>query len=951
MLNGQIISDKELSGKIVKNEELFNHEYLYNRNAYDAHPIHAITGLKEKLTELENKAPNDFKLIKAEISRILSDISDESTRTQRSEKQIQADIDKLTKALLAVQNDKKVEKLTTEIIELRTENSELKNELVEAVNKVSEGLVEQISLLQGLSDAVDTRVTDLTKADIELKESFSEKFINTEASISVNMDTITEIEKRVASQETALAELRAELEALNSTPEAPSSGLLDLLVKTFVTTEDIITVEQNIADLKNRITDLESSINGNDGVLSRVDALETQVGTIHTNIQTLSTDANNSKINIAANEDTAKANKEKLQNAQFAIENNSTAISTLKNEISSLRTTMELIEEDVDTNSINITELATIKATLSDLKSDVIQFRTELSEKIQREVNLLADSLDKVSSSVYNITTNRLPEISDDIADLQVNVQDIRESTEKLNKIVEPLVEVVKDFEGTAEALRDIDHYIACELESTNDEIVSVKNTNAKQQLDIEELKLRIKNLISQESINKDDITSLLNTVNEHSDEIKTLNNAIDASMPDSLYSQIETNRLSIDSNNHTIATLISGVNTLDEKNKSLDTALARERDTNFRQNVELSELADNLRNLNTFIFGVEGAPNDSLDASIKDLQNQINNISSVFRFVGIIDTATTEVATNGKPLHLKIEPAPSNNQVTLKDSLHNSVYKPYEAQPGDVVLVELFNTHSEKKESLGYAEFVYINQDWEELGNIQNFEAQMSHMHAVIMEENDRHKNTVNTKLALMETNINNHIANDFETRSLIFSSLDEATTYARGMDQWRFPFPEGVEEITAARTNAYPGLIVTVVTEGIYESYIIKEDRSLVLISGGGGGGTPDKFTDTQYCVQVKPGSDFNHSSLADFIAPNAAFVRSIDIPKANRKNNQIYTHELSGAGGYVFYVSKLENLNFTTSGFEAGFTRSATPLYDGYYVYRSNQKLVNRIEITIN
>jgi chromosome segregation ATPase len=409
MLNGQIISDSELSGKLVKNEELFNHEYLYNRNAADAHPIQAITGLKEKLTELENKAPMEFQSIKAEISRLLISIANESTRARTSEKQLQAEIATITKALTDIQNDEELEKITLDIIKLKTENLELKTELVEAINKVSEGLVEQISLLQDLSVAVDTRVTDLTKADIELKETFSEKFINTEASISTNTNTIIEIEKRVASQETALAELRTELEALNSTPEAPSSGLLDLLIKTFVTTEDIVTVEQNIADLENRITDLESSINGEAGILARLDILDAQATVVETlaeNIQTLSRDFNNSNLKIDINEDNIEDLKEKLQNIQLDTESNTTNISTVKSEIESVKTLTETLEKSVNTNKVNIEELSSTQDQLTELQTDIIKLRSELILKIQSETALLDISLDKVTNYIATLNTS-----------------------------------------------------------------------------------------------------------------------------------------------------------------------------------------------------------------------------------------------------------------------------------------------------------------------------------------------------------------------------------------------------------------------------------------------------------------------------------------------------------------------------------------------------------------
>lgn len=888
MLNGQIISDSELSGKLVKNEELFNHEYLYNRNAADAHPIQAITGLKEKLAELENKAPTEFKSIKAEISRLITNILNESTRAQASEKQIQAEVNSLAKALLAVQNDEELEKIALDIIKLKTENLELKNELVEAINKVSEGLVEQVSLLRDLSNAVDAMVTDLTKADIELK-TFSEKFINTEASISKNTNNIIEIETKVADQEAALDKLRAELETLSNNPETPSNDFLDSLIKTFVTTADIATVEQNIASLKNRITDLESSINGEDGVLSRLGILETQATVVHTlaeNIQSLSKDVSSSKIKVAINEDNIKANKENLQNIQLKTESNITDISAVKSEIESLKTTTESLEKSVNTNKVNIEALSNAQAQLTKLQADIIELRSELILKIQSEAALLAKSLDKVSAYITTFDTLILP-------DIQKNIQVLTE------------------------------------------EITDTKN-------------------------------DLISITEQHSLDLSSLETVIgDSNTPGTLSYQAEKNSIDISVNKGNIAQLADKVIDLAENDKLINSSISSVRDKNVAQDHKLTYLDNKLTELQTAIFGnEEDLFNDGLNADVKDLQNQLNNMSSVFRFVGIIDTATTVTSEDGKPLYLRLNSNSAINKVTLKDSIYNS-NNPYEAHPGDVVLVERFDKQS--GQSLGYAEFVFINttthKDWEEIGNIQVLDSQLQHHIDKAINDNNAYKEAMNEQFEDLKQDITHHIAKDFETRSLIFPDKESAEAYAQGMDPERFPPPggDGSEDLLANRTNAYPGLIITVVTDGIYESYIIKENRSLTLISGGGGSGSPDKITDTQYCVQELSGRTLNitNATLDTFknaLSDSAEIdetteVIKITIDKPKRKNNKIMTYRTLSPGGYIYYISKLENLKFTSGGFDAGFTRLDGVSLDGYYVYRTNQKLIEPVEITIN
>lgn len=967
MLNGQIISDGELSGKLVKNEELFNHEYLYNRNAADAHPIQAITGLKEKLAELENKAPTEFKSIKAEISRLITNILNESTRAQASEKQIQAEVNSLAKALLAVQNDEELEKIALDIIKLKTENLELKNELVEAINKVSEGLVEQISLLQDLSNAVDARVTNLTEADIELKETFSEKFINTEASISENTNNIIEIEKKVAGQEAALDELKAELETLSNNPETPSNDFLDSLIKTFVTTEDIATVEQNIASLKNRITDLESSINGEDGVLSRLDVLETQATVVYTlaeNIQSLSEDVSSSKIKVAINEDNIKANKENLQNIQLKTESNIADISAVKSEIESLKTITESLEKSVNTNKVNIEELSDAQAQLAELQTDIIELRSELILKIQSEAALLDISLDKVSAYITTFDTLILPDIQKNIQVLTEEITDIKNSTEKANNLAEQLSKSLDtlqgDFEGDLNSLRV---YIDQKYQEARREMLA---KNSGQQSAIDGIKLSLQELTKSDKIFSASIDDLISITEQHSLDLSSLETIIgNSNTPGTLSYQAEKNSIDISVNRGNIAQLADKVIDLAENDKLINSSISSVRDKNVAQDRKLTYLDNKLTELQTAIFGnEEDLSNDGLNADVKDLQNQLNNMSSVFRFVGIIDTATTVTSEDGKPLYLRLNSNSAINKVTLKDSIYNS-NNPYEAHPGDVVLVERFDKQS--GQSLGYAEFVFINttthKDWEEIGNIQVLDSQLQHHIDKAINDNNAYKEAMNEQFEDLRQDITHHIAKDFETRSLIFPDKESAEAYAQGMDPERFPPPggDGSEDLLANRTNAYPGLIITVVTDGIYESYIIKEDRSLTLISGGGGSGSPDKITDTQYCVQELSGRTLNITNVTLDTFKNALSdsaeidetieVIKITIDKPERKNNKIMTYRTLSPGGYIYYISKLENLKFTSSGFDAGFTRLDGISLDGYYVYRTNQKLIEPVEITIN
>ncbi len=197
----------------------------------------------------------------------------------------------------------------------------------------------------------------------------------------------------------------------------------------------------------------------------------------------------------------------------------------------------------------------------------------------------------------------------------------------------------------------------------------------------------------------------------------------------------------------------------------------------------------------------------------------------------------------------------------------------------------------------------------------------------------------TVQDKASELQTKIDTHTHNNYwqTPNSLIFNNKDEANSF-----------------IAANETQTYPGQLVTINTDGLLETYVLDQDKALQLISGGGGGGgTPDKVTETQYCIHVK-NNDFIPQSLESFISVSDSDAYIINIPKATRKNNIINTNQLEAPGGYIYYASTLLDLKFTSGGFDAGFSNFSTFTTDTGYVYniyRTNQKIIDAVEININ
>lgn len=155
----------------------------------------------------------------------------------------------------------------------------------------------------------------------------------------------------------------------------------------------------------------------------------------------------------------------------------------------------------------------------------------------------------------------------------------------------------------------------------------------------------------------------------------------------------------------------------------------------------------------------------------------------------------------------------------------------------------------------------------------------------------------------------------------------------------------------IQNAEAQVYPGQILVVNNKGLLTTYVVllnaDNNLSLQKLATSGSGGSSDNVTDPQYCVQIDAEYLPDDVTLAYFSEAEPSI--KLTVPSPTRKNNTITTKDLQETGGYVYYVSKLNNLKFTSGGFDAGFTKLATNI-DGYFVYRSNQKLLYVVTISI-
>ena len=175
----------------------------------------------------------------------------------------------------------------------------------------------------------------------------------------------------------------------------------------------------------------------------------------------------------------------------------------------------------------------------------------------------------------------------------------------------------------------------------------------------------------------------------------------------------------------------------------------------------------------------------------------------------------------------------------------------------------------------------------------------------------------------------------------SLIFESRDDLEAY-----------------INNNSNQAYPGLLVTILNKGVLETYIIDKENKLQRFGSGGnsgGNGSIDTGTDSQYCIQTA--LEIQDNCNINIFINGGESITKINVPKQNSKNNKISTFDCELPGAYVYYISKIKTLIFTSEGFPAGIRLTEIKVVDdngddtGYCVYRSNQKLTKSVSIDIS
>jgi len=150
--------------------------------------------------------------------------------------------------------------------------------------------------------------------------------------------------------------------------------------------------------------------------------------------------------------------------------------------------------------------------------------------------------------------------------------------------------------------------------------------------------------------------------------------------------------------------------------------------------------------------------------------------------------------------------------------------------------------------------------------------------------------------------------------------------------------------------------GHIVTVSSDNKgFTIYVVDSNRELKQVGASGGGSTPATSIPEQFCIQYDQ-SDYTPELQKDgdkiVISNKPDGIVQLKLSSSTARKNTVTT---SATGGYVYYISTLDNLTFTVGGFSGGFTKQADQIdnpagNNKYYVYKSNQKLTFIVDISI-
>lgn len=407
MLKGKITVDSNISGSLSNKKKLLDHEALYNRNAQNAHPIEAITGLLTVLEDLKRTSETLAANFYRHENSINNAVVNETKRAKKAEASLESHMNQLSDEISSISDI--IENEQTDF------STELNIEKIER-NKADERLNKQLSSLdKKLENLIDTNNNHIKKSEKDIEdinltllnneETFAQHLNDFDTHVSRLNELILSFNRHLDSFE---SHLRDEAETENNINEA----IQELETRLSREFSDRLTNEKN--QLTADLNDLETL------VVSKIDTQKTLF---------------DSELN-------------KTKNDILNYTNSQTEL--IKDELEVID--QKYINELSLLNEKIVTEADSLKASIRSLEEDL----NTLDDDNQAEHRLLSDRIDATNILLNDFAETlreqaeqisfRIEEVQNNLSNTDNALQVFKDNSEiALNRIVEGYKEADKN--------------------------------------------------------------------------------------------------------------------------------------------------------------------------------------------------------------------------------------------------------------------------------------------------------------------------------------------------------------------------------------------------------------------------------------------------------------------------------------------------------------------------
>lgn len=249
-----------------------------------------------------------------------------------------------------------------------------------------------------LAEQIDslTKLVNSIKVDLEeVKSVMSANYVSY-LEFDALKDRVTTIEGTVASLQTSIDTLVAQLTGINTT-------VTDMNTVIEGVHADVQIMQQNVDNLTVTVSDAATKVDGvfNDvatlkttvsNLNTDVPKLKTDVGTMKSDVATLKTDVSQAKTDITAMQIDVTAAKDQVAAIQATVDANSDAVTSMQGDLSTTKSEIAALQTDASVTGSNVIALQTNVSSLQDsvatITSDVDTLKTTVADHETRIAKL-----------------------------------------------------------------------------------------------------------------------------------------------------------------------------------------------------------------------------------------------------------------------------------------------------------------------------------------------------------------------------------------------------------------------------------------------------------------------------------------------------------------------------------------------------------------------------------